>query len=169
MSERSDGAPRHHTLSVLVENKAGVLARVANLFARRGYKIFSLEVAPTDDEAFSRITVVVDVESSPLEQIVKQLYKLVNVVRISELDPRASVERELMLATVKAIPGERGEVLDLVRVFDGRVVAVGRDALTVALDGAPDKLDDFEELLRAYGIVELQRTGRVALPKLERS
>ncbi|HVX17535.1 MAG TPA: acetolactate synthase small subunit [Acidimicrobiales bacterium] len=169
MSERSDGAPRHHTLSVLVENKAGVLARVANLFARRGYNIFSLAVAPTDDEAFSRITVVVDVESSPLEQIVKQLYKLVNVVRISELDPRASVERELMLATVKAIPGERGEVLDLVRVFDGRVVAVGRDALTVALDGAPDKLDDFEELLRAYGIVELQRTGRVALPKLERS
>jgi len=161
-------APRHHTLSVLVENKAGVLARVANLFARRGYNIFSLAVAPTDDDCFSRITIVVDVDSSPLEQIVKQLHKLINVVKISELDPRASVERELMLATVKAIPSERGEVLDLVQVFEGRVVAVGHDALTVALDGSPAKLDDFEELLRPYGIVELQRTGRVALPKLER-
>ncbi len=168
MSDAAASGPRHHTLSVLVENKAGVLARVANLFARRGYNIFSLAVAPTDDEALSRITIVVDVESAPLEQIVKQLHKLINVVKISELDPRASVERELMLATVKAAPSERGEVLDLVQVFEGRVVAVGHEALTVSLDGSPSKLDDFEELLRPYGIVELQRTGRVALPKLDR-
>lgn len=168
MSIETVSEPRHHTLSVLVENRAGVLARVANLFARRGYNIFSLAVAPTDDEAFSRITIAVDVESAPLEQITKQLHKLVNVVKIKELSSRNSVERELMLATVKAIPSERGEVIELVQVFEGTVVAVGHGALTLALDGQPSKLDDFEELLKPYGIVELQRTGRVALPKLER-
>src|SRR5436189_5122460 len=108
--------PPHHTLSVLVENKSGVLSRVANLFARRGYNIFSLAVAPTDDERFSRITVVVDVESAPLEQITKQLFKLINVVKISELDPADSVVRELMLCTVKAEGGTRGQVIELVQV-----------------------------------------------------
>lgn len=164
----ADGELRHHTLSVLVENRAGVLARVASLFARRGFNIFSLAVAPTDDERFSRITIAVDVESVPLEQVVKQLNKLVNVVKISELDPRDSVERELILATVRADARNRGEVIELVQVFGGNVVAVGHAALTVALDGTPAKVDDFEELLRPYGIVELQRTGRVALAKLER-
>ena len=158
----------HHTLSVLVENKAGVLARVANLFSRRAYNIYSLAVAPTDDERFSRITVVVDVESSPLEQVVKQLDKLVNVVSISELDPRDSVERELLLATVGADPSDRGQIIELVQVFEGRIVAVSRTQLTVSLEGPPSKVDDFEELLAGFGIVELQRTGRVALPKLER-
>ncbi len=158
----------HHTLSVLVENKAGVLSRVANLFSRRGYNIFSLAVAPTDDERFSRITIVVDVESSPLEQIVKQLDKLVNVVRISELDPREAVERELLLATVEAGPDDRRQVVELVQIFEGRILAVSRDRLTVSLEGHPAKVDDFEELLSALGIVELQRSGRVALPKLER-
>lgn len=161
--------PTHHTLSVLVENKAGVLARVAGLFARRGYNIFSLAVAPTDDERFSRITIAVDVASAPLEQVVKQLNKLINVVKISELDPRQSVERELMLATVQADAAHRGEVIELVQVYAGKVLAVGHAALTVSLEGTPDKLDDFEELLRPYGIVELQRTGRVALAKLERT
>ena len=152
---------RHHTLVVLVENKAGVLTRVAGLFARRGFNIYSLAVAPTDDdERFSRITIVVDVESSPLEQITKQLFKLVNVVKISELDPADSVERELMIATVKADPSVRGQVIELVDVFD---------ELSLAVHGHPDQLDDVEELLRPYGIVELQRTGRVALPKLERT
>ena len=158
---------RHHTLVVLVENKAGVLARVSSLFARRGYNIYSLAVAPTDDERFSRITIVVDVESASLEQITKQLFKLVNVVKISELDPRESVERELMLATVRADAAGRSQVVELVRLFDGRIVDVGHDELTVSLDGEPGRLDDLEELLRPYGIVELQRTGRVALPKLE--
>jgi acetolactate synthase-1/3 small subunit len=159
----------HHTLVVLVENKAGVLARVSSLFARRGYNIYSLAVAPTEDERFSRITIVVDVESSPLEQISKQLYKLVNVVKISELDPRDSVERELMLATVRADAIGRGQVIELVNLFDGRIVDVGHDELTISLDGEPSRLDDLEDLLRPFGIVELQRTGRVALPKLERT
>ena len=157
----------HHTLVVLVENKAGVLARVASLFARRGFNIFSLAVAPTEDDRFSRITIVVDVASAPLEQITKQLYKLINVVKISELDPRDSVERELMLVTLKADLTTRSQVIELVNLFEGRVVDVGHDELTVSVDGVPDRLDDVEELLRPFGIVELQRTGRVALPKLE--
>jgi acetolactate synthase I/III small subunit len=161
-------APRHHTLTVLVENKAGVLARVAGLFSRRGYNIESLAVAPTDDPRFSRITVVVDVESAPLEQITKQLFKLIHVVKISELAPNASVERELLLATVQAEPDERGQIIELVQVFGGRILDVGFDALTVAIEGTPEKVDDAEDLLRPYGIVELQRTGRVALPKLDR-
>ncbi|MFP5318442.1 MAG: acetolactate synthase small subunit [Acidimicrobiia bacterium] len=161
-------APAHHILSVLVENKAGVLARVAGLFARRGFNIFSLAVAPTDDERFSRLTIVVDVESAPLEQVTKQLFKLINVVKITELHPDDSVERELMILTVRAEGGLRGQVIELVQVFQGRIVDVGHGELTVELAGPPSKLDDFEDLMRAYGIVELQRTGRIALPKLER-
>jgi acetolactate synthase I/III small subunit len=166
---RSAAAPRHHVLSVLVENRSGVLARVASLFARRGYNIYSLAVAPTDDERFSRITVVVDVESAPLEQVVKQLNKLVNVIKISELDPRDSVERELMLVTVTAPAGVRSELIELVGVFGGRILDVGSSELALSLDEHPDRLDDLEELLRPYGIIDLQRTGRVALPKLERT
>jgi acetolactate synthase I/III small subunit len=158
----------HHILSVLVQNRPGVLARVAGLFARRGYNIFSLAVAPAEDEGFSRITIVVDVESSPLEQITKQLFKLIEVVKISELDPSRSVERELLLATVRATPDHRSQVVELVNIFEGKILAVGVEAITVSLDGHPGKLDDFEELLDGYGIVELQRTGRVALPKLDR-
>jgi acetolactate synthase-1/3 small subunit len=168
----------HHILSVLVQNRPGVLARVAGLFARRDYNIFSLAVAPAEDESFSRITIVVDVESVTVEQIVKQLFKLIEVVKISELDPRNSVERELLMATVRtsspaakgsgAGDSHRGEVVELVNIFEGKILAVGADAITVSLEGHPDKLDDFEELLSGYGIVELQRTGRVALPKLDR-
>ena len=160
---------RHHVLSVLVQNRPGVLARVSALFARRGYNIFSLAVAPTEHEEYSRITIVVDVESAPLEQIVKQLFKLIDVVRISELDPRRSVERELMVATVRATPEERGQVVELANIFEGKILSVGADALIVSLDGSPEKLDDFSDLLRQYGIIESQRTGRVALPKLDRA
>lgn len=159
--------PTHHILSVLVQNRPGVLARVAGLFARRGYNIFSLAVAPAEEPEMSRITIAVDVESTPLEQIVKQLFKLIDVIKISELDPRRSVERELLLATVRSAPDQRGQVMELVTIFEGKILAVGGEALTVSLEGHPDKLDDFEALLGAYGIVELQRTGRVALPKLE--
>lgn len=170
---RHDAEPghevRHHVLSVLVENRSGVLSRVANLFARRGYNIVSLAVAPTEDDLFSRITVVVDVESSPLEQIVKQLNKLINVVEISELDPRHSVERELILATVAAGPEQRGQVVELAQIFEGRILAVTHTELTVSLEGHPSKVDDFEEMLRPFGIVDIQRTGRVALPRLGRS
>ena len=161
-------SPNHHILSVLVENRAGVLARVSSLFARRAFNIYSLAVAPAEDERFSRITIVVDIESTPLEQITKQLFKLIDVVKISELDPRQSVERELLLATVKAPAEHRGQIFELVQIFEGKILAVGAEQVTVSLDGHPDKLDDFEELLRGYGMVELQRTGRVALPKLER-
>jgi acetolactate synthase-1/3 small subunit len=160
---------KHHVLSVLVENKAGVLARVAQLFARRGFNIESLAVAPTDDERFSRITIVVDVESAPLEQVVKQLNKLINVIKISELDPRDSVERELMLLTVKADASTRHEIIELAEMFSGSIEDVGRDEVTVSVAGAPDRLDDLEELLRPYEIVTVQRTGRVALPSLEKA
>ena len=168
MSAAPQPTEGHHILSVLVEKRPGVLSRVASLFARRGYNIFSLAVAPSEDERFSRLTIVVDLESTPLEQITKQLFKLIEVVKISELDPRRSVERELVLATVRAAPEDRSQVVELVTIFEGKILAVGSDAITVSLEGAPAKLDDFEELLRGYGIVELQRTGRVALPKLDR-
>lgn len=158
----------HHTLSVLVENKAGVLARIVNLFSRRAYNIYSLAVAPTEDERFSRLTVVVDVESAPLEQIVKQLNKLINVVKIVELDPANSVERELLIATVRCPGDERHQVAELVRIFEGKILAVSHGALTVSLEGNPGKIDDFEDLLRPFGIGDIQRTGRIALPKLER-
>jgi acetolactate synthase I/III small subunit len=159
----------HHILSVTVVNQAGVLARVAGLFARRGYNIFSLAVAPTDDERFSRITIAVDVDSAPLEQVVKQLFKLIDVVKIGELDPRDAVERELLLITVEAAAATRSQIIELVDVFEGRILNVGHERLTLSLEGHPDKLDDFEELLRPFGIVEIQRTGRIALPKIDNS
>lgn len=158
-----------HVLVVKVENKPGVLTRVAGLFARRGFNIESLAVAPTDDERFSRITILVDAESAPLEQVVKQLDKLINVVEIRELDPAQSVERELMLVTIKAPPANRGEVLDLVNIFEATVMNVGYDEMMLSIAGSPSRVDDFEQLLRPYGIVEIQRTGRVALPKLRKT
>ena len=161
-------AASHHTLVVLVQNQPGVLARVASLFARRSYNIESLAVAPTDDPAFSRITIVVDAESAPIEQITKQLFKLIHVVKISELSPVDAVERELALISVRADKSSRSHVIELVQVFEGKIVDVGLDQLTVSLAGPPAKLDDFEDLMRQYGIIDMQRTGRVALPKLER-
>jgi acetolactate synthase I/III small subunit len=165
---RTPASGKHHILTVLVENKPGVLTRVAGLFARRGFNIFSLAVAPTEDDRFSRITIVVDVESAPLEQIVKQLDKLINVVKIDELAPGGAVERELLLATISASGETRGQVIEIVGIFEGRILSVGWDQVTVSLEGHPSKLDDFEELVGNYGIVALQRTGRVALPKIER-
>ncbi len=161
------GDPRFHTLSVLVENKAGVLARVADLFARRGYNIVSLAVAPTSlDDRFSRISIVVDVESAPLEQIVKQLFKLVNVVEITQLHPQQSVQRELMIATVDTATAGRTRVVELVQIFEGKIIAVGQDRMTVSLEGSPSKIDDFEDLLRGYGLIEAQRTGHIALARI---
>ncbi len=164
----SNPRPTHQTLSVVVENRSGVLARVSSLFARRGYNIISLAVAPTDDPAFSRITIVIDIETTSVEQMTKQLFKLVNVIKITELDPSDSVERELLLATVSASGEARSQVVELVGLFDGKIEDVGYSTLTVMLAGDPARLDDLEELLRPYGITELQRTGRVALPRLER-
>ena len=158
---------RYHTLVVTVENKFGVLARVAGLFARRGFNIESLAVAPTDDEDLSRITVVVDVESAPLEQVVKQLDKLVNVVEIRELHPEHSVERELVIATVAAEPDRRDELVEHLDRAGGKVLSVGTDVMMLSLVGPPARIDDFENLLRGYGIIEFQRTGRVALASLD--
>jgi len=158
---------RYHTLVVTVENKSGVLARVASLFARRAFNIESLAVAPTDDEDMSRITVVVDLESAPLDQIVKQLDKLVNVVEIRELAPGQAVERELMLVTVTAEPDRRDEIVEHLDRAGGKVLSLSTDRMMLSLVGPPRRVDEFEDLLREYGIIELQRTGRVALPVLD--
>jgi acetolactate synthase-1/3 small subunit len=159
---------KHHILSVLVENKFGVLSRVAGLFARRGFNIVSLAVSPTEDERFSRMTIVVDAESAPLEQITKQLNKLIPVLKIAELHPDEAVERELMLLTVKATPELRSQITELASIFQARIDDVGHDALTIQVAGAPSKLDAMTDLLQPFGIIELQRTGRIALPKLAR-
>jgi acetolactate synthase I/III small subunit len=158
----------HHTLSVLVQNKFGVLARVTSLISRRGYNIESLAVAPTDNELISRITIVVDTAETPMEQIVKQLNKLINVLDIRELAPSESVVRELLLITIQTPGDKRAEIAELVNIFDGKIINVGFDQMTIMLADPPEKLDDFEDLLRPYGIVEVQRTGQVALPKLAR-
>jgi len=159
---------QHHILSVLVENKFGVLTRVAGLFARRGFNIVSLAVSPTEDERFSRMTIVVDADSSPLEQVTKQLNKLIPVLKIVELAPEDAVERELMLVTVKATAEARSQITELASIFEAKIDDVGYDALTIMVAGAPGKLDAMSDLLAPFGIVELQRTGRIALPKLAR-
>jgi acetolactate synthase-1/3 small subunit len=159
---------QHHILSVLVENKFGVLSRVAGLFSRRGYNIYSLAVSPTEDERFSRMTIVVDAESAPLEQVTKQLNKLVPVIKITELALEDAVERELMLVTVKGAAELRSQITELSSIFEAKILDVGYEALTLMVVGTPDKLDAFTDLVRPYGIVELQRTGRIALPKLAR-
>ena len=159
---------RFHTVVTTVENKPGVLARVAGLFARRGFNIESLAVAPTADERFSRITFTVDVASSRLDQVVKQLDKLINVVEIYELDPAESVERELMLVVVSVeAGGRRHELLGLIDDFRAYVLDESQSAMMLSLAARPAKLDEFEERLRPYGIVKLQRTGRVALRSLD--
>ncbi len=159
---------RHHILSVLVENKAGVLTRVAALFSRRGFNIVSLAVSPTEDERFSRMTIVVDADASPLEQIVKQLNKLIPVIKISEIAHGDGVERELMLATVKATSEARSQITELTAIFGAKIVDVGFEAMTIMVVGESDKLDAFSDLVRPFGIVEMQRTGRIAMPKLAR-
>ena len=158
---------RHHILSVLVENKAGVLARIAGLFARRGFNIYSLAVAPAEGNArFSRVTIVVDAESAPLEQIVGQLDKLVNVVAITDLAPRDALERELLLATLRVNDDNRAAVLDVVAQAGASIVDANATAFSVVLAGTPGACDQLEKALEAFVDVELQRTGRVALPRL---
>src|SRR6516162_4015413 len=152
---------RHHILSVLVENKFGVLSRVAGLFARRGFNIVSLAVSPTEDERFSRMTIVVDAEETPLEQVTKQLNKLIPVIKIVELSPDEAVERELMLVTVRATADARSQITELAAIFEAKIDDVGYDAMTIQVAGAPSKLDAISDLLQPFGIVELQRTGRI--------
>ena len=159
-------APVWQTIVATVENKPGVLARVAGLFSRRGFNIHSLAVAPTDDERFSRITFTVDVEGTPLDQVVKQLDKLVNVVDIQQLDPSESIERELILIAVE-VGDRRKELMEIVDDHRAQVLSEGDDTIMLSWSARPVRLDELEERLRPFGIVELQRTGRVALPSLD--
>jgi acetolactate synthase-1/3 small subunit len=158
----------HHILSVLVENKFGVLTRVSSLFSRRGYNIYSLAVSPTEDERYSRMTIVVDGDADLVEQITKQLNKLIPVIKISELADSDAVERELMLVTIKGGADTRSQVTELASIFEAKILDVGFEAVTLMVAGQPDKLDAMTDLLKPFGIAELQRTGRIALPKLSR-
>ncbi len=158
-----------HTLSVLVENRPGVLARIAGLFSRRGFNIDSLAVGPTEDSSVSRMTIVVNVEETPLEQVTKQLNKLVEVIKIVELDDRDSIERELMMVKVKADVNNRGQVVDAIALFRGKVVDVAPDSITVQLTGNADKLRDFVAVMEPFGIRELVQSGMVAIGRGSRS
>jgi acetolactate synthase-1/3 small subunit len=158
-----------HTLSVLVENKPGVLVRVAGLFSRRGFNIESLAVGPTELPEVSRMTIVVSVEGAALEQVTKQLNKLINVLKIVELDAGQAVERELLLVKVKTDETTRRDVLQLVDLFHAKVADVGREALTIELSGRPDKLDAMLRMLEPYAIREMVQSGMVALGRGPRS
>ncbi|MGD9572292.1 MAG: acetolactate synthase small subunit [Thermoleophilia bacterium] len=152
-----------HTLSVLVENKPGVLSRVAGLFTRRGYNIDSLAVSPTEDPDTSRMTIAVDASRFPVEQMTKQLDKLVNVIKIRDMDPDNMVSRELALMKVQADARTRSEVIQLVEIFEARIIDVTPESLTIQVTGESDELLNFEQLLRPFGLIELVKTGVVAL------
>ena len=152
-----------HTISVRLENRPGALARVSQLFSRRGYNIQSLAVGPTERADISRLTLRVDCSEHSLEQIEKQMHKLVNVLRVTELRPDESLERELALVTVSVPPDRRAELVSLSQVAGASVAAIGRDAMTFEIVGRPDQVEAFEELVRPYGVRELVRTGRIGL------
>ena len=159
----SQPGSQRHTLSVLVENRPGVLARIAGLFARRAFNINSLSVSPTERPDISRVTVTADVEAVPLEQIIKQLNKLLHVLKIVELDPNSTVERELVLIKVAANESNRSDVLEIVRLFRVRVVDVNPDSLTI--EATEGKIDALLGLLEHYGVIELVRSGAVAVTR----
>jgi acetolactate synthase-1/3 small subunit len=158
-----------HTLSVLVENKPGVLARIAALFSRRGFNIDSLAVGPTEHTEISRMTVVVDVDELPLEQVTKQLNKLIEVLKVVELEPGASVQREILLVKVRTDQQSRSHVLETVQLFRAKVVDVAGDALTIEVTGNRDKLAAFLEVLEPFGVKELVQSGMVAIGRGSRS
>jgi acetolactate synthase I/III small subunit len=158
-----------HTLSVLVEDQPGVLARIAGLFSRRSFNIESLAVGPTEHSGVSRITIVVTVDEHPLEQVTKQLNKLINVIKIVELEPSQSVQRELMLVKVRADLETRSHVLETVQLFRAKVVDVSADAVTVEATGNADKLDALLRVLEPFGIRELVQSGMVGLGRGSRS
>jgi acetolactate synthase I/III small subunit len=155
----------NHIISVLVENKSGVLAKISGLFSRRGFNIESLAVGPTEDERISRITIVVNAEIHSIEQVVKQLYKLINVIKIQELDPSNIVERELVLIKVNADNSTRAEILEIVDIFRANIVDVAKKSLSIEITGNSRKIQGIEELLHPYGILELVRTGKIALSR----
>lgn len=157
---------RAHTLSVLVENRAGVLSRVSGLFSRRGFNIESLAVGTCEEPGMSRITIVVIGDDQMVEQVKKQLHKLIDVIRISDLTERAYIDRELALIRVTAEPGTgRAEVMQIADIFRAQIVDVGAKTVVLEVTGDSEKIDALEELLRQYGIKEFVRTGKIALPR----
>lgn len=161
----SHGVRDSHTLAVLVENKPGVLARVAGMFARRSFNIHSLAVGPTEDPAVSRMTIVVKVEEKPLHHIIGQLEKLVNVLHIDEITPEEGVRRELMLVKVGAAPESRSEIIEIADIFRAKIVDVGPDCLILEATGTPDKQEALLRMLEPHGILETAKTGLIALER----
>jgi acetolactate synthase I/III small subunit len=157
------------TLSVLVENKPGVLTRVAGLFARRGFNIDSLVVAETENLEVSRMTITVDERDQSVEQVTKQLHKLVNVIKITSLEPAESVERELLLIKVKADADSRSEIMQMVEIFRAKIVDVDHEVLIIEMTGTREKVSAFMDLLEHFGVIELMRTGRLAMGRGKRA
>jgi len=156
---------RKHILSILVENKPGVLTRVAGLFARRAFNIDTLAVGPTDDPSISRITLTLDGAVHPIDQVTKQLHKLINVLKIRDLEPEETLARELALFKLAVDGPQRSEVLQLCEIFGGRVVDVAKRSLVVELTGSDDKIEAFEALVRPFGLIEMTRTGEIAIAR----
>ena len=157
---------RKHVLSILVENKPGVLARIAGLFARRGFNIDSLAVGPTDDESMSRITLTVDGAAHPIDQVTKQLHKLVHVIKIRDLAPSETVSRELALFKISCQDGDaRAQVMQFTDIFRGNVVDVSKRSVTVEVTGTDDKVEAFEDMVRPFGLIEMVRTGEIAVAR----
>ena len=154
-----------HTLSVLVENKPGVLARIAGLFSRRGFNIDSLAVGTTEDPTISRMTIVVDAAEHSLEQVTKQLHKLINVIKISDLDPLQSVNRELVLFKIRAPAKSRAEIIEIANIFRANIIDLSSESLILEATGTSDKIAAFKDVLSGYGILELARTGKIALSR----
>jgi acetolactate synthase I/III small subunit len=156
---------RKHVLSILVENKPGVLARIAGLFARRGFNIDSLAVGPTDDETMSRITLTLDGAAHPIDQVTKQLHKLVHVIKIRDLEPEETVARELALFKISTDGETRGQVMQFADIFRGKVIDVSKRSLTIEITGTDDKIEAFEQLIRPFGLIEMIRTGEIAISR----
>jgi acetolactate synthase-1/3 small subunit len=156
---------RKHILTLLVENKPGVLARVAGLFSRRGFNITTLAVGPTDDPTLSRMTLTLDGALHPIDQVTKQLHKLVNVIKIRDLEPDEAVARELALFKVSADNDSRAQVLQFVDIFRGKVIDVSKRSVTVELTGTNEKIEAFEQSVRPFGLIEMVRTGEIAISR----
>src|SRR3989442_9307632 len=154
---------RKHILSLLVENKPGVLARIAGLFSRRGYNTQTLAVGPTDDPTLSRMTLTVDGALHPIDQVTKQLHKLVNVIKIRDLEPAETVARELALFKVSADSDSRAQIMQFTDIFRGKVVDVSKRSVTIEITGADDKIEAFERMVRPFGLIEMVRTGEIAI------
>jgi acetolactate synthase I/III small subunit len=156
---------RKHILSLLVENKPGVLARVAGLFSRRGFNIDTLAVGPTEDPDVSRITLTLDGAVHPIDQVTKQLHKLVNVIKIRDMAPETTIAREMALFRVQATVESRAEIMQFSEIFGANIVDVSRRSLTIEVTGTQDKIDAFERMIRPHGLIEMARTGEVAISR----